>query len=40
MVWDDPSTRLAEFKQFFGNDLQKLDTEFIRYMQKTAGGRQ
>ena len=34
MVWDEPSTRLAEFKQHFGDDLKKLDTEFVRYMQR------
>jgi hypothetical protein len=32
MVWDDEATRLAEFKQFFGTDLKKLDNEFARYM--------
>jgi hypothetical protein len=34
MVWDDPETRLAEFKQFFGDDLEKLDAAFLRQMQK------
>ncbi|MEN6493068.1 MAG: DUF1570 domain-containing protein [Thermoguttaceae bacterium] len=34
MVWDEPATRLTEFKQFFGDDLKKLDTEFVRFMQR------
>jgi len=34
LLWDDPDTRLAEFKQAFGNDLQKLDEEFLRYMSR------
>ena len=29
---DDPDTRLLEFKQAFGDDLKKLDNEFLRYM--------
>jgi len=32
LLWDDPETRLAEFKQVFGEDLQKLDTELVRTM--------
>jgi hypothetical protein len=32
LVKDDPATRLAEFKQAFGDDLKKLDGEFLRYM--------
>ena len=32
LLWDDPETRLAEFKQAFGEDLQKLDTELVRTM--------
>jgi hypothetical protein len=39
MVWDDPATRLAQFKQCFGDDLEKLNAEFIRYMQRVASGR-
>jgi hypothetical protein len=34
MVWDDPEKRLAEFKQAFGDDLRKLDVEFVRYMSR------
>ena len=34
LVWDDPATRLAEFKQFFGADLDGLETEFLRQMRK------
>jgi len=34
MVWDDPETRLTEFRQFFGDDLEKLDGDFVRQMQK------
>jgi hypothetical protein len=33
LVWDEPAERLAGFKQAFG-DLEKLDVEFIRHMQK------
>jgi hypothetical protein len=29
-----PEQRLAEFKLAFGNDLSKLDAEFLKYMQK------
>jgi len=29
-----PEQRLAEFKLAFGNDLTKLDAEFLKYMQK------
>jgi hypothetical protein len=32
--WDDAPTRLAEFKQVFGDDLQALDAEFLRYTAK------
>ncbi|HWA99754.1 MAG TPA: DUF1570 domain-containing protein [Pirellulales bacterium] len=32
MIWDTPETRLAEFRQFFGNDLHQLDQDFVRYM--------
>lgn len=30
----DPERRLAEFKAAFGEDLQKLDAEFIRYISR------
>lgn len=32
MVWDTPEARLAEFRQAFGDDLARLDQDFIRYM--------
>jgi hypothetical protein len=32
LLYDDPQTRLAEFKQVFGEDLKSLDAEFVRYM--------
>jgi hypothetical protein len=32
MIWDKPQDRLAEFRQAFGDDLEKLDAEFIRFM--------
>ncbi len=32
MIWDDPETRLHEFRAAFGDDLERLDAEFIRYM--------
>jgi hypothetical protein len=34
MIWDTPEKRLQEFTQAFG-DLKKLDTEFVRYVQRT-----
>ena len=33
LVWDEPEERLEEFKAAFG-DLDKLDAEFIRHMQR------
>ena len=30
--WDDTNARLADFKETFGDDLRKLDAEFVRYM--------
>lgn len=30
--WDKPETRIAEFKKAFGDDLQKLDRRFLKYM--------
>ncbi|MBN1589481.1 MAG: DUF1570 domain-containing protein [Pirellulales bacterium] len=32
-VWDSPETRLNEFQAVFG-DLEELDREFLRYMQR------
>jgi hypothetical protein len=34
MVWDDPAARVAEFKQFFGDDLDKVDADLVRQMQR------
>lgn len=34
LLWDDPATRLDEFKQAFGPDLDRLDAEFVRYMKR------
>jgi Protein of unknown function (DUF1570) len=33
LLWDEPQERLAEFKAAFG-ELDKLDAEFLRHMQK------
>lgn len=32
LIWDKPEERLKEFQQAFGNDLDKLDTELLRYV--------
>jgi hypothetical protein len=32
MQWDDPQTRIGQFKQAFGEDLRKLDADFTRYV--------
>jgi hypothetical protein len=32
LLWDDPATRLTEFKAAFGNDLEQLDAEFLRHV--------
>ncbi len=32
LVWDDAQTRLAEFREAFGNDLGKLDAEMVRFI--------
>ena len=32
LVWDDEKARLAEFKKFFGNDIEELEADFLRYM--------
>lgn len=34
LIWDDPETRIREFKAAFGEDLQALDSEFLRFMSK------
>ena len=31
LVWDDPETRLQEFKRAFGDDLKRLDSDFVQY---------
>ncbi len=33
-VFDEPAERLAQFKAFFGPDLQKLDAEFVEYIRR------
>ena len=30
--YDEPDERLTEFRKIFGDDLEKLDVEFLRYM--------
>lgn len=30
LVWDDPQSRMAEFRKFFGEDLEGLEAEFVR----------
>jgi hypothetical protein len=32
LIDTDPAARIAQFKEFFGSDLQAFDTEFLRYM--------
>ena len=32
LFWDDPQTRLAEFQQVFGDDLEGLDADLVRTM--------
>jgi hypothetical protein len=32
LFWDEPATRLDEFRQAFGDDLKKLDQAFVRFM--------
>jgi hypothetical protein len=34
LIWDDPQTRLSEFKAAFGENLEALDAEFLRFMSK------
>lgn len=34
LLWDEPETRLEEFRAAFGEDLRKLDTDFVRQMNK------
>jgi hypothetical protein len=37
LIWDKPEQRLAEFKAVFGDDLEKLDRNFLRYMKRLRG---
>ena len=32
LVWDDAQTRLADFRQAFGDDLSKIDAEMVRFI--------
>jgi hypothetical protein len=32
LVWSTPAQRIAEFQQAFGENIDKLDAEFLRYM--------
>jgi len=34
LVWDQPETRLQEFRRAFGVGMTELDADFLRYMQK------
>lgn len=34
LIWNQPQERLAEFRAAFGDDLQKFDTEFVRYARR------
>jgi hypothetical protein len=34
LVWDTPDARLKEFRAAFGDDLARLETDFLRQMQK------
>jgi hypothetical protein len=34
LMWDDPETRLREFQNAFGQDLDQLDADFLRHMDK------
>ncbi|HTI51339.1 MAG TPA: DUF1570 domain-containing protein, partial [Planctomycetaceae bacterium] len=34
LTWDDPAARLKDFRAAFGENLQQLDGEFIRFMRR------
>ena len=34
LVWDEPGTRIKEFRAAFGDDLTKLDAEFIKHVRQ------
>jgi hypothetical protein len=33
-VWDEPETRLDDFRAAFGSDLKKLDRQFLKYVER------
>jgi hypothetical protein len=35
-LWDRPETRLEEFQAAFGTDLEELDRDFLRYMERVG----
>ncbi|HEX3724861.1 MAG TPA: DUF1570 domain-containing protein, partial [Pirellulales bacterium] len=34
LLWDDPNTRLQEFQAVFGDNLEQMDADFVRQIQK------
>jgi len=34
LIWDDKQARLADFKKAFGDDPERLNAEFVRYMMR------
>ena len=34
LVWDEPATRLAEFRKYFGEDVQALEADFVKRMSR------
>ncbi len=34
LLWDDPEARLREFRDAFGSDLDELDADFLRHVDK------
>lgn len=36
LVWDKPAERVADFRAAFGDDLSKLDAEFVKYMRRVG----
>lgn len=34
LIWDEPTGRLAEFRQAFGEDLRQLDADFVKYLRR------
>ena len=39
LLWDEPDQRLQEFKETFGDDLRKLEREFLQYVQRLGRKR-